>query len=261
MNTARPTLLLAAALLLAAFLPATARAETHTFLNTADLFPSQGAGTVGPANEYPSRIVVSGVAGRVTRVTVTLIDLESASADDIDMVIVGPNGQKVMLMSDACGEYPNDLDDEDWTFEDAAPTFLPDGGQCAAAQRKSYKPSNHLGLAPEPDDLSLTGGPAPPYMNALSVFSGASPDGAWDLYMIDDNSSGYFGFGIKAWVLSLDVEPSPPVPAAAPAAATVPPTAKRRRTGKRAAALARCKKKKTRRARNRCRRRARALPA
>jgi hypothetical protein len=252
---------LAAALMLAALISAPAQAETHTFLNTDDLYPSEGAGSFGPATEYPSSIVVSGLAGTVTRVTVTLIALESSSPDDIDMVITGPNGQKVMLMSDACGEYPDHLEDEDWTFEDAAQTFVPNGGPCDPGQQTSFKPSNYLGSAPEPDDLSATGGPAPPYLNALSFFNGSSPDGAWSLFVIDDNAAGYLGFGIRAWALTLDVEPpAPPPPASTPAAAQPTVTA-RRTTGKRDAALARCRKKATKRARSRCRHRAKALPA
>jgi hypothetical protein len=247
---------IAAALLLTVLFPAGAPAETHTFLNTPDLVPSEGAGDFGPAGTYPSSIVVSGLSGTVTRATVTVIDLASSSADDIDMVITGPNGQQVMLMSDACGEYPNNLEDEDWTFEDAAPTFVPDGGPCGPGQQVSFKPSNYLGAAPEPDDLSPGGGPAPPYLNALSFFNGASPDGAWNLYVTDDNATGFLGFQIRAWALTLDVEPPPP--GAMPAA--VAPTATSQRTGKRAAALARCRKKATKAARNRCRRRAKALP-
>ena len=248
---------LAAALLLAVLVPAAARAETHIFLNTDDLIPSEGAETSGPAKHYPSSIVVSGLSGTVTRATVTLIALDSSSPDDIDMVLTGPNGQQVMLMSDACGEFPDSLADEDWTFEDAALTFIPNGGPCPAEAQASFKPSNYLGLAPEPDDLSPGGGPAPPYLNALSFFNGASPDGAWNLYVTDDNAAGYVGFYIRAWALTLDVEPPPPAPTptAAPAAATP------QKTGKRAAALAKCKKKATKRARSRCRRRARALPA
>jgi hypothetical protein len=249
---------LAAALLLAALAPAAAGAESHTYLNTDDLYPSEEGGLFGPAIKYPSSIAVSGLPGTVTRVSVTLIDLSSASPDDIDMVLTGPNGQKVMLMSDACGENPNTLANEDWTFEDAAQTFVPDGGPCAAGQAVSFKPSNYLGSEPEPDDLSPGGGPAPPYVNALSFFDGSSPNGAWNLFMTDDNASGYVGFGIDAWALTLEVEP-PPTPTAAPPLAS--PTVTPRRTGRRAAALAKCKKKKKKRARSRCRRRARALPA
>jgi hypothetical protein len=248
---------LAVVALLAVFVPSAAQAETHTFLNTDDLGPSGGAGEFGPAGKYPSSIVVSGLSGTVTRVAVTLISLDSSSPDDIDMVLTGPNGQQVMLMSDACGEYPNNLQNEDWTFEDAAPTYIPNDGPCPPNQQSSFKPSNYLGLAPEPDDLSPSGGPAPPYLNALSFFNGSSPNGAWNLYVLDDNAAGFVGFEIRAWALTLDVEP--PMPAPTPAA--MPPAAAPNHTGRRAAALAKCKKRKTRRARARCRRRAKALPA
>jgi hypothetical protein len=257
MRAARPAAL-AAALLVALLVPAPAQAETHTFLNTTILYPSEDGGTGGPATHYPSSIVVSGLTGTVTRATVTLIGLESSNPDDIDMVITGPDGQRVMLMSDACGDNPDNLENEVWTFEDAAPTFVPDGGPCAPEQEASFKPSNYLGLPTEPDDLSAQGGPAPPYVNALSFLDGSSPDGAWNLYVFDDNPVGYVGFGIRAWALTLDVEP-PPAPSPATAAATS--TAQPQRTGKRAAALKRCGRRKTRRARSRCRRRARALPA
>lgn len=49
------------------------------------------------------------------------------------------------------------------------------------------------GEAPEPDDLSAGGGPAPPYVNALSFLAGSSPNGAWSLYALNDNSGGYVG--------------------------------------------------------------------
>jgi hypothetical protein len=245
-------LLLPTALLLLVLAPAVARAETHTFLNTDDLSPTDLGGTSGPANHYPSSIVVSGIPGTVTNATVTLINLGSSSGDDIDMVITGPNGQRVMLMSDACGENPNTLTNEDWTFDDSAPTFLSNNGPCASNQQASFKPSNYLGSGPEPDDLSKGGGPAPPYVNALSFFDGSTPDGAWNLFVMDDNEIGYVGFDIKAWALTLEVQPPVTPPA-------VPPTTPRA-TGKRAAALAKCKKKRRKRARRRCRRRARALP-
>lgn len=87
-------LLLPTALLLVALVPALARADTHTFLIADNLFPTEGAGAFGPANDYPSSIVVSGLSGTVTKVTATVLDLNSASGDDIDMVLVGPKGRR-----------------------------------------------------------------------------------------------------------------------------------------------------------------------
>ncbi|HYU62131.1 MAG TPA: hypothetical protein VEK39_15355 [Solirubrobacterales bacterium] len=192
------------ALLLVMLLPAIARAETHTFLNTADLYPSGGAGDVGPANHYPSTIVVAGLSGTVTKATVTLIGYRSASPDDTDMVITGPNGQQVMLMSDVCGS--TGIQNDNWTFDDSAQTFMSNNGPCANYEEASFKPSNYLGNIPEPDDLSPGGGPSPPYVNAMSFFNGASPNGAWSLFVMDD-SAGFSGFDIAAWALTLEVQP------------------------------------------------------
>jgi hypothetical protein len=227
-----------AVMLLAGLPAAPARAKTHTFLDTTDLFPTMGAGTYGPANDYPSTIVVSGIAGKVTRVRVTIIGYGSASPDDTDIAITGPNGRSVMVMSDACGLYPESVQNDNWTFDDSAPTFISNNGPCGNYQEGSFKPTNYLGEAPEPDDLSPGGGPAPPYLNALSFLAGGSPNGAWRLWVADDNSGGYLGFDIAAWALTLDVGP----------------------TGRRAAALRKCKHKGTKRARRRCRRHARSLP-
>ena len=58
--------------------------------------------------------------------------------------------------------------------------------------------------------------------------------------MTDDNDVGFLGFEIKAWALTLEVEP-PPASVSTPPVA--PPTVTSQRTGKRAAALAKCKKK------------------
>jgi hypothetical protein len=156
--------LLAGALLLVALLPAAAQAENRSFVNVFNLFPHLGALTQGPANEYPSTIAVSGVEGTVTNATVTLIGLSSASPDDIDAVIVGPNGQKVMLLSDACGINPNTLNDDNWTFDDSASTFVSNNGPCGDFEDESFKPSNYED--PSLDDLTAEGGPAGPYLNS-----------------------------------------------------------------------------------------------
>jgi hypothetical protein len=244
-HSARGLCVVALALLCAAMLPTIARAETHTFVDTTILFPTANAGTHGPANVYPSTISVSGVSGTITKATVSVIGVGSSSPDDIDMAIVGPNGEQVMLMSDACGENPNELDTNSWTFDDSAPTFISNGGPCPQFEEASFKPTNYLGAAPEPDDLGPGGGPAPPYLNALSFFNGSSPNGAWRLFVTDDNAAGFFGFSVSGWALTLEVQPPP--------AASQP-------TGQRAEALKKCKTKKKKKARRKCRQKANLLP-
>ena len=241
--------LFVAALIVAALFPAAASAETRTFVNAFNLFPTGGALTSGPANKYPSSIAVSGVAGTVTKATVTLIGYSSASPDDTDAVIVGPNGQKVMLVSDACGVNPNTLDDENWTFDDSASTFISDAGPCDSFQDASFKPTNYEN--PDDDDLTPGGGPAGPYLNSLSLLAGGSPDGDWKLFVFDDNPS-FHGFDLSAWALRLEIQPPPPAaptpPSGSAGPASTTPTAKKackKKKHKRSASAAKkCKKKK-----------------
>jgi hypothetical protein len=237
----RALMFLATLVLAVALAPAAASAATHTFVNSTTLGPPGDAGTFGPANNYPSSIVVSGVPGEVTKATVTVLGLDSANADDIDMAIVGPNRQAVMLMSDVCGSA---LSNDDWTFDDDAATFLSDAGPCSSGQDASFLPSNPGD--PSLDDLTPGGGPPQPYLNSLSFFKGAPANGTWNLFVTDDNA-GFLGFAIDAWQLTLEVEPpaaplTPTSPAATPPAAA---KACKRKKGKKgtAAAAKKCKKK------------------
>jgi hypothetical protein len=258
-------------LLLAALGPADAvAAETRTFLNTDQEFPTGDSnGVFGPATHYPSTIAVTGVAGTVTKVTATVTGLGSSSPDDIDMALVGPDGAQVMLMSDACGVNPTTLAEATLTFDDSASSFLSDNGPCASGQVSTVKPSNYEN--PELDDLSKEGGgPPPPYTNALSALAGGSPNGAWKLFVLDDHD-GFVGFTFSAWALVLEIEPPPPAPptietitvpgpATSPHDSTPVSNATSKKTGKRAAALARCKTKKSKAKRVKCRKKAQKLP-
>jgi hypothetical protein len=268
----RPVRLLAPALfLLFLLLPAGASAaESRTFVTLGEQFPT-GDGNLqfGPSLDYPSTVSVSGVPGVVTNVTVTVFSLVSGNPDDIDMVLVGPNEEQVMLMSDACGG--GTITERTWTFDDAAPTFLSDNGPCAGNPLGTFKPSNYGN--PALDDLSKEGGgPPPPYSNTLSDLAGGTAEGEWELFVLDDES-GFVGFGFNAWALNLEIEPPPPpapliqtvfVPTPAPAALAAPGAGtvapKPAPTGKRAAALAKCKAKKTKGQKARCKAKARKLP-
>jgi hypothetical protein len=248
--------------------PSSASADSYTFFKIGTLTPHGGAGEVGPAAPYPSSLAISGLSGTVTNVRVTIIGYTSSSPQDTDIVITGPNGQKVMLMSDACGRgdlvQPPDvrIQNDNWTFDDSAQTYLSRDGPCFSAQDASFKPSDYLNVSAEaaenPDMSSCimppgcAGGPPPPYVNALSSFNGASPNGAWNLFVLDDYAGCCVGFYINGWALTLDVQPPPPAQATATALAPGP-------TGQQAAALKKCKKKQGR-ARRKCKKKAFKLP-
>src|SRR6185503_9051749 len=61
---------------------------------------------LGPANPYPSTIFVSGLTAAVYSVRVVVTNLTHTYPEDIDMLLVGPNGAAVLLMSDAGSDFP-----------------------------------------------------------------------------------------------------------------------------------------------------------
>jgi uncharacterized repeat protein (TIGR01451 family) len=152
-----------------------------------------------PATPYPSAITVSNVAGTVTKVTATLYNLTHDYPGDIDILLVGPGGTNVVLMSDAGnGGFP--IANVTLTFDDAAAGVLPSSGQ---VQSGTYRPAN-LGVLSDPFDSSnaVPAAPKAPYGTTLSVFNGANPNGAWYLYVTDD-IAGQVGNIAGGWSLSL----------------------------------------------------------
>jgi subtilisin-like proprotein convertase family protein len=129
-----------------------------------------------PASVYPSIINVSGMTGVITRVTVTIRGLNHSFPDDIDILLAGPAGKNVMLMSDAGGSFP--LDGVNVTFADGFPS-IPNSSQIVSA---TYAPTN-WGLTA---DAFPSPGPAGPYLTGLTNFSGLDPNGAWRLFVFDD---------------------------------------------------------------------------
>jgi len=133
------------------------------------------AASSGTATPYPSTIDVVGVTGPVTGVTVNLYDMNHTYPDDLDILLVGPLGQTVMLMSD-CGAGI-DIVNVNLTFDDAAAGTLPDSAGIVSG---TYQPTNY-GTETMPPPA-----PADPYGSLLSSFNGLDPNGTWSLYVNDD---------------------------------------------------------------------------
>ncbi|NIQ91673.1 MAG: DUF2341 domain-containing protein, partial [Deltaproteobacteria bacterium] len=148
----------------------------------------------GQASLYPSNITVSGVTGTVTKVTVSVYGLNHTWADDIDMLLVGPGGQTVMLMSDQGNDDAISLN---LTFDDDAPSDLPDA---TTASSGTYKP-----IVTAQNDAMNGPAPAGPYGTLLSDFNGVDPNGTWSLYIMDDaaNDAGSLSGG---WELAITTE-------------------------------------------------------
>ena len=148
----------------------------------------------GPATPYPSTNFVSGVTGLVGKVTLTLSNLNHSFPDDIDAVLVGPAGQKVVVMSDAGGgDAVNNIN---VTMDDSAVSALPDGG---ALSTGSYRPADY-----EAGESLVSPAPAGPYATTMAAFAGLSPNGTWKLYIADD-STGDPGNVAKGWSLAFSL--------------------------------------------------------
>jgi hypothetical protein len=132
-------------------------------------------------------INVGGYTGSALGVRVTLFGISAATADNMDFLLVGPNGGKYVVMADTGGS--NALSNATLTFEDLAATSLPDSANISLGQ--NYKPTNCVPMVSQ-----FVGAPAPPYSepgcgptltNTLAgTFGGAVPNGAWTLYVRND---------------------------------------------------------------------------
>jgi subtilisin-like proprotein convertase family protein len=149
--------------------------------------PSSGAAT-----PYPSVITVSGEGEALSTITVTLFDMNHTYPDDLDILLVGPTGASVILMSDCGGG--NDLVNVNLTFDDNAAASLPDSTQITSG---TYKPTN-IGTG----DTFPAPAPAGPYGSALAPFLGTNPNGDWALYVVDD-ASGDLGNINGGWQLDI----------------------------------------------------------
>ena len=155
-----------------------------------------GAGSSGNGGPYPSTIAITGEGLTVQRATVTLHDVFHTYPADIDVLLVGPQGQSMVLMSDAGGSTditpgnPVTL-----TFDDDAAAALTSGPLATG----TYRPTN-LGSS---DDFASPA-PAGPYDTVLAVFDGTDPAGEWRLFVHDDAGAD-LGAIAGGWSLDLEV--------------------------------------------------------
>jgi large repetitive protein len=167
------------------------------FANTGLItIPSSGAST-----PYPSTINVSGVFGLITKLTLNLNGVSHTWPEDVDMLLVGPRGQSVLVVSDTGGEF-------DWVnlnlgFSDDATASLPEKTQVVAGL---YKPTNF-----GPYDSLPAPAPSGPYGSLLNTFVGTDPNGTWSLFIVDDQSIDQ-GTITSGWSITIATSASQPPP-------------------------------------------------
>jgi subtilisin-like proprotein convertase family protein len=161
-----------------------------------------GTGTSGPASFYPATRTVSGQEGLITDLNVNIDGIWHQHPDDLDLLLVGPQGQKVILMSDACGSFG--VKALGWLWDDEAPAPMPDGDGTNICGARSHRPADY-----EPGDAWPTPAPPGPYSTSLSAFDRTNPNGEWRLW-VNDDSSGNTGFFTNRFTLGITTDTTPP---------------------------------------------------
>jgi hypothetical protein len=142
----------------------------------------------------------------------------------VDLLLVGPDGTSVTLMSDVGSG--NHVSNADLGFDDAAATSIE---SLKTLSPGVHKPSdNDASATPEePAGVDVFPAPAPQQEHGglLKAFKGSDPNGTWRLFLTDDrrteinNVNG--GWSLNFTLLDDPIE-EPPAPAPAPAPAPEP---------------------------------------
>lgn len=170
-----------------AFLAPGATAELRTFTG-GPVTINDSLAPATTASPYPATITASGVQ-IVNNLHVRLSSFAHPFPDDVDVLLVGPGGQRVLLVSDAGAS----------ASANATLIFHDQWGPVSdPIATGAYRPTNV-------DDGSLDIFPAPappgPFGSALSVFRGLDANGTWSLYVVDDDAEG--AGTIASWQLEI----------------------------------------------------------
>jgi hypothetical protein len=149
----------------------------------------------GKAARYPATIWVRGEPTNAAYVVVTLAGLTHDHPRDLDVLLVSPEGTKIMLMSDAGGYTP--VTNATLIFHAASQGYNPVPYTTAIPSQTSsdYAPTDYEG-----EQVLPTPAPASPYNGILNDPADANPNGPWKLYIHDD-THGSGGVLYDSWGL------------------------------------------------------------
>lgn len=178
-------------------------AGSLTFSNAAIVTMHDSFTPPTAATPYPSSITVAGFPGQVvSKITVGLYGFTHGFPSDVDILLVGPQGQMSILVANAGGQNRYSVTNLTLTFDDDAPSGLPIYTQLTSGTFKPTDGYAALGYPNLPFEFPL---PAPAGNSnsptALSVFRNSDPNGTWKLFAVDDVSGD--GGNISGWSLTV----------------------------------------------------------
>ncbi|MBC7898834.1 MAG: carboxypeptidase regulatory-like domain-containing protein, partial [Saprospiraceae bacterium] len=162
-----------------------------------------GSTDAGPGAPYPAPITVTGLTGNKV-IKLELTNLSHQWADDVNILLEGPAGQKFIVMSDVGGNTRTNLGPHTLVFTDSAASVIPDSGPLVAG---TFRASNidTTDTFPAPAPAGPYSYPAPSGTSTFaSTFgtSGAALNGEWKLWV---NDSANLDVGtIAGWKLTFE---------------------------------------------------------
>lgn len=180
-------------------------AVTATYANPATISVPDS----GNADPYPSTITVAGAGSETTKVTVRLNAVSHSCVKDLDVLLVGPDGTRTVLMSDV-GEVAINFDDcnnigTSVVFDDAGGSW---GTSVPGGNPITFRPSDNDSLGHQGDSWSGVPDSGSASAQNLATFNGKDPNGQWNLYVVDDAGSDSGSIG--GWSLDITTANGPP---------------------------------------------------
>jgi VCBS repeat-containing protein len=142
----------------------------------------------------PSTITVSGLNAPIADVDVSLHSLTHPTASDLDILLVGPGGQKALIMSDTGDDAQNDS----LTFSDEASERLPSTDNLVSG---TFQPTDD-DYTPAPD-VFVAPAPTTSAGSSLSVFNGTDGNGVWTLFIREQDNIPVETGSLTGWSLRI----------------------------------------------------------
>lgn len=131
---------------------------------------------VGPATTFPSTLDVSDISGPIENVTLRM-GISHVAPNDLDVLLVSPDGRGVIVMSDVGGTAPitvSQLEIAD-NYVAGIPASL-----AGIANLFAHPTNNGAG------DTFPFPAPQGAYGSTMSFFNGGPANGTWKLFVVDD---------------------------------------------------------------------------
>ncbi len=178
----------------------------NTFSNTGTISVPNAVATPGEAVPYPSDIFVSGLTGSISNVTATLSGITYPFSQDLNVLLVGPQGGSEILLSNVGPSTgTTSATNTTLTFDDSTSFTLPENSTFPSNSTVVTKPVDYTGndTFPSPAPAGPYGTPAPRGTSTLGEeFNGSNPNGTWSLYVVTDGAGDGAGQISGGWSLT-----------------------------------------------------------